>query len=40
MKFLYILDHGSGGEVIERHFLSGASADPLFSGVEPFVQNW
>ena len=31
---------GSGGEVIQRHFLSGALADPLFNGVEPFVQNW
>ena len=31
---------GSGGNVIKRHFLSGAPAALLFSGAEQLVQFW
>ena len=38
VKSYMILTIGSGGDVIERHFLSRVLAAPLFSGLEPFVQ--
>ena len=38
VKSYIILIIGSGGDVIERHFLSRVLAAPFFSGLEPFVQ--
>ena len=40
VKLFWIWTIGSGGNVIEIHFLSRALAAPLFSGVEPLVQFW
>ena len=33
-------DHGSGGNVIQKYFLSRALVAPLSSEAEPFVQIW
>ena len=38
VKLYEILTSGSEGDVVKRHFLSGALAAPLFSGQKPSVQ--
>ena len=40
VKFYEIWTSGSGVNFIYRHFLSRALANPLFNGLEPFVQYW
>ena len=40
VKSYDIWTSGSGGDVVQRHFLSRALVAPLFSGLEPFVQFW
>ena len=40
VKLYDIWASGSGVDVIQRYFLSGALAALLFSGGEPFVQFW
>ena len=41
VKLYGIWTSGSEGDVvIQRYFLSRALSDPLFSGLEPFVQFW
>ena len=39
VKLYEIWTSSSRGDVVERYFLSRALAAPLFSGMEPFVQN-
>ena len=38
VKLYEVWTSGLGGNVVERYFLSGALAAPLFRGAEPFVQ--
>ena len=38
MKLYEIWTSGSGGDIVQRHFLPRALVAPLFSGMEPFVQ--
>ena len=40
VKLYEIWTSGSGGDVVNRHFLSIPLATPLFSGLEPFLQFW
>ena len=40
VKLFGILNSGSGGNVIKRHFLSRGLSPLMFGGVEPFVQFW
>ena len=40
VKLYEIWTSGSGGDVVERHFLSRALVASLFSGLEQFVHFW